>query len=76
MKIGGCDSLDSICYGHWKKMAEELSVGLAQLLRRIREFCQSTQATSVNQLSLPEECAPILAILHERAQRIEKTTNK
>lgn len=76
MKIGGCDSVDAICYGHWKKMSEELSIGLSQLLRRIRLLCQSVQTTTIDSLALPDACAPVLSLIHDRVNRIAKTTVK
>lgn len=76
MKIGGCDSVDAICYGHWKKMSEELSIGLAQLLRRIRQLCHDVEETSAHSLALPSECAPIIKLVQDRARRIERTVVK
>jgi len=55
-------------------MADAVSV--AQLLRRIRALCQSVIETSVDTLALPGECAPVLALIHDRVNRIEKTTVK
>ena len=73
MKIGGCDSVDSLCLGHWKKMAQELNLGFAQLLRRLRGLCGAIQKTTSEELALPAECAPVLAIVSARAAKIVRS---
>ena len=70
MKIGGNDSVDSICYGHWKKLAAELNLGFAQLLQRLKHLCHGVMSASREQLALPEECAPVLDLVQTRARKI------
>lgn len=75
MKIGGSDSMDAICYGHWRKMSAELNLGLAQMLRRLRDLCDGVCRSTLESLSLPEACAPILDLVRRRAEKIAATTN-
>ncbi|MDY5596576.1 MAG: type II toxin-antitoxin system HipA family toxin [Kiritimatiellia bacterium] len=75
MKIGGTDSVDSICHGHWKKLALELNLGFAQLLRRIRELCDQTVSTTLESLSLPGECRAVLDLVHSRARKLKASLN-
>lgn len=70
MKIGGSDSVDSLCLGHWKKLSQELNLGFAQLLRRLKRLCGSIQKTTCEELALPQECAPVLDLVQMRAARI------
>lgn len=70
MKIGGCDSVDSLCFGHWKKLALELNLGFAQLLRRLRGLCGEIQKVSGDGLALPDDCQPVLELVKTRADRI------
>ena len=70
MKIGGNDSVDSICYGHWKRLAAELNLGLAQLLQRVKHLCRGVIDASCEKLLLPPECAPVLDLVRARARRI------
>lgn len=70
MKIGGNDSVDSLCYGHWKKLSQELNLGFAQLLRRLNELCEGVRKASREELALPEECGPVLESVKDRAMRI------
>lgn len=70
MKIGGSDSVDSLCLGHWKKLSQELNLGFAQLLRRLKRLCGSIQKTTCEELALPQECAPVLDLVQMRATRI------
>lgn len=74
MKIGGSDSVDSICYGHWRKMAVELNLGLAQTFRRLRDLCDRVSATSLENLALPETCQDVLNLVQQRAQKLVATT--
>ena len=71
MKIGGTDSVDSICHGHWKKLASELNLGFAQLLLRIRNLCDQVMAATAESLSLPDECLTVLDLVQSRAQKLE-----
>ena len=73
MKIGGSDSVDSLCYGHWKKLALELNLGFAQLLRRLGALCEAVKKTSRGELALPEACASVLELLQSRAAKIADT---
>ena len=73
MKIGGTDSVDTICYGHWKKLASELNLGFAQLLRRIGGLCDQTASTSLESLSLPGECREILDLIQCRARKLKES---
>lgn len=73
MKIGGSDSVDAICLGHWKKLAQELNLGSAQLLRRLHWLCEAVQRASRPELSLPEECNPVLELIRSRAAKIADT---
>lgn len=70
MKIGGSDSMDSICIGHWRKMSEELNLGFAQLIRRLRTMCTEIARSSVDTLGLSEACAPVLELVRTRAAKI------
>ena len=70
------DPVDAICYGHWKKLAEELHLGLAQTLKRLRTLCDGILSADLQKLSLPEECGSVLSIVKTRASRIIKTTEK
>lgn len=70
MKIGGCDSIDSICEGHWRKLALELNLGYAQLSRRLATLCDRILSTDIGKLGLPDECAPVLKMVHSRAKKI------
>ena len=70
MKIGGCDSVDSLCFGHWKKLALELNLGFAQLLRRLRGLCGEIQKVSGGGLALPDDCQPVLELVKIRADKI------
>jgi len=70
MKIGGSDSIDSLCHGHWKKLAEELNLGLAQMMRRLHELCGGVLKSTCENLNLPPACEPILSSVKTRANRI------
>ena len=70
MKIGGTDSVDSICHGHWKKLASELNLGFAQLLLRIRNLCDQVMAATAETLSLPDECLAVLDLVQSRARKL------
>ena len=70
MKIGGNDSVDSLCYGHWKKLSQELNLGLAQLVRRLKGLCEAIRDVSQEELSLPDECAPVFELVKVRAGKI------
>ena len=70
MKIGGTDSVDSICHGHWKKLASELNLGFAQLLLRIRNLCDQVMAATAESLSLPDECLAVLDLVQSRARKL------
>ena len=72
MKIGGNDSVDSICYGHWKKLAAELNLGFAQLLQRLKHLCRGVMSASREELALPKECAPVLDLVQARSRKILK----
>lgn len=72
MKIGGSDSVDSICYGHWKKLAQELNLGLAQLLRRLKSLCRGVMETTCESLALSEDCKPVLELVQSRAAKISR----
>jgi len=73
MKIGGSDSVDSLCLGHWKKLAQELNLGLSQLLRRLKWLCLSVEKVTREEMSLPEECDAVLQLVRSRAVKIAKT---
>jgi len=73
MKIGGSDSVDSLCLGHWKKLAQELSLGYSQLLRRLESLCARVQKATRKQLSLPNECGSVLELVQARAAKIAAT---
>ena len=70
MKIGGSDSVDSLCIGHWKKLSQELNLGFAQLLRRLKDLCGTIQGVTPEGLSLSEECTPVLELVRSRASKI------
>ena len=70
MKIGGSDSVDSLCIGHWKKLSQELNLGFAQLLRRLKGLCGMIQSATPEGLSLSEECTPVLELVRSRASKI------
>lgn len=70
MKIGGCDSVDSLCFGHWKKLALELNLGFAQLMHRLRGLCGEIQKVSGDDLALPDDCQPVLELVKIRAGKI------
>lgn len=70
MKIGGSDSVNSLCLGHWKKLAQELNLGFAQLLRRLRGICDGILRVTPEMLSLPEESLPIIDLIFNRAAKI------
>ncbi len=70
MKIGGSDSINSILSGHWRKFAEEIGIGATPLRSRIKTLCNMTISQTCESMSLPMECADILAIVHERANRL------
>lgn len=70
MKIGGSDSVDSLCLGHWKKLAQELNLGFAQLMRRLRTLCEGVQESTREELALPEECASVLELVQSRAAKV------
>ena len=70
MKIGGTDSVDSICHGHWKKLASELNLGFAQLLLRIRNLCDQVMAATAESLFLPDECHVVLDLVQSRARKL------
>lgn len=70
MKIGGSDSVDSFCLGHWKKLSLELNLGFAQLLHRLKGFCRTIQDATPEGLSLPGECDPVLELVRSRAAKI------
>ncbi len=72
MKIGGNDSIDSICHGHWKKMAAELNLGFPLLLKRLQTLCRGTLEATLQTLSLPSECASVLNLVQSRAERIDQ----
>lgn len=74
MKIGGSDSIDSICYGHWKKMSAELHLGFPQLLKRLQTLCKGVCDATVHALGLPQGCASVLQLIQERAEKISRTT--
>lgn len=62
--------VDSICYGHWKKLASELNLGFAQLLLRIRNLCDRVMAATAESLSLPDECHVVLDLVKSRARKL------
>lgn len=70
MKIGGSDSINSILSGHWRKFAEEIGIGATPLRSRIKTLCNMTISQTCESMSLPMECADILSIVHERANRL------
>lgn len=70
MKIGGSDSVDSLCLGHWKKLSQELNLGFAQLLRRLKGLCDSIRKVSPEDMPLPAECVPVLELVKMRADKI------
>lgn len=70
MKIGGSDSVDSLCIGHWKKLSQELNLGFTQLLRRLKGLCGTIHDATQEGLSLPEECASVLGLVRSRAAKI------
>jgi len=70
MKIGGSDSIDSLCYGHWKKLSQELNLGFAQLLRRLNELCEGIVNATCGNLALPDACGPVLESVKQRAGKI------
>ena len=70
MKIGGCDSVDSLCLGHWKKMALELNLGFAQLMRRLRGLCEKIRSVSREELALTDDCLSILELVKIRADKM------
>lgn len=70
MKIGGSDSVDSLCLGHWKKLSQELNLGFAQLMRRLKNLCGAIQNTAPEALPLPGECVPVLELVQSRAAKI------
>lgn len=72
MKIGGCDSVDSLCYGHWRKMASELNLGFSQLVRRLREMCSAIRDAQLENMNLPKSCQPVLGLIHIRAVKMLK----
>lgn len=76
MKIGGNDSIDSICYGHWKKMSAELNLGFPQLLRRLQALCKGVLNATMQTLELPQDCAAVLQLIQKRAEKIAQTTCK
>jgi serine/threonine-protein kinase HipA len=71
MKIGGSDSIHSILAGHWRKFAQETGIGAAALRARIAELCGKAAAATCESLSLPEKCDPVLAIVRDRAQKLQ-----
>lgn len=73
MKIGGADSIDSICSGHWKKLASELNLGVAPLQRRLKGLCEGVINVKAEELDLPEQCLPILKLIRNRAEKLIKT---
>ena len=70
MKIGGSDSVDSLCLGHWKKLSQELNLGFAQLVRRLKGLCGAIQKASQMELALPDVCLPVLESVKIRANRM------
>ena len=76
MKIGGNDSIDSICYGHWKKMSAELNLGFPLLLKRLQALCKGTLNATMQALALPQGCAAVLRLIQKRAVKIAQMTCK
>lgn len=71
MKIGGADSIDSICLGHWKKLAAELNLGVASMQRRLKELCAKVMASNLESIGIPDECAAVLKLIQSRAERLD-----
>jgi hypothetical protein len=71
MKIGGSDSIHSIFSGHWRKFAQEIGVGAAALRARIRELCGNAIGATCESLALQEACAPVLAMVRDRARKLQ-----
>ena len=71
MKIGGSDSIHSILSGHWRKFAQETGIGAAALRNRIRELCAKTASATCDSLALPEKCDPVLALVRDRALKLQ-----
>lgn len=69
MKIGGADSMDSICVGHWKKLAAELNLSFAQLQRRMRELKEGVLSVDAADMNLPSECEEVLSLIKFRAAK-------
>ena len=71
MKIGGSDSINSIMSGHWRKFAQETGVSLTALRTRIARLCAEVMTQTCETLAVPRECAGVLAIVKERADRLK-----
>lgn len=56
--------------GNGKKLSQELNLGFAQLLRRLKGLCGMIQDATPEGLSLPAECGPVLDLIRSRATRI------
>jgi serine/threonine-protein kinase HipA len=77
MKIGRCESMESITAVHWQKMAEESKIGWPMVRDRIRQLSQVV-ANAVPQIR--EECsshnpgktAEVAAIVLKRAEAFKK----
>lgn len=70
MKIGGCDSINSILPGHWRKFAGEIGVSVAALFSKVEDLCEAVAKQSCETLSLPSQCASTMETIHDRAVRM------
>ena len=66
-KVG---SYEKFQIGHWKKLALELNLGFAQLMRRLRGLCGEIQKVSGDDMALPDDCRPVLELVKIRAGKI------
>jgi len=76
MKIGGCDSIDTITPEHWQNMAKETNIGWPGLRERIDHLCTKTLASLRSGIVLraashDEAMAQrVTAIIEEQASRL------